>query len=100
MTPGDCRQHILCVATGMLDTRLIDAISINAVAQAAGVSAGLLFHYFGTQRKFRKAVAHAAAWQLLGEIAPDPALSAAAQLHGGIEAFVGYVARQPAADPA
>lgn len=95
MAPDDRRQHILSVATAMLDARPIDVISINAVAQAAGVSAGLLHHYFGTQRKFRHAVAHAAAWDLLSQIAPDPELSPAAQLRGGIDAFVGYVARRP-----
>ena len=59
------------------------------------MSAGLLFHYFGTQRKFRKAVIEDIARDLLTQIEPDPALSPVEQLHAGLETFVRYIARRP-----
>jgi AcrR family transcriptional regulator len=60
-----------------------------------GVSPGLLFHYFGSQRKFRHAVVQAAAKEVLAQVEPDPALSAAQQLHSALETFTDYVARNP-----
>ena len=59
------------------------------------MSAGLLFHYFGTQRKFRQAVIEEIARELLAQVEPDPALSPVEQLRAGLETFVGYVARHP-----
>jgi AcrR family transcriptional regulator len=95
LPPDDRRQQILATARRLLDTRTIDDISVEAVAEEAGVSPGLLFHYFGSQRKFRHAIVQMAAEELLGKLAPDPALSPAEQLRSGIETFVSYVARHP-----
>lgn len=96
LTPGDRRQQILTTARRLLDNRAIDDISVEAVAKEAGVSPGLLFHYFGSQRKFRDAIVQVAADELLGQLAPDPALSPAEQLRSGIETFIAFVAAHPA----
>jgi AcrR family transcriptional regulator len=95
LASGERRRQILDAARGLLDTRPIDEISVEAVARHVGVSPGLLFHYFGTQRRFRHAVVQAAAHELLGAIKPDPALSAAEQLHVALDTFTDYVARNP-----
>jgi AcrR family transcriptional regulator len=95
LASGERRRQILDAARGLLDTQPIDEISVEAVARHVGVSPGLLFHYFGTQRRFRHAVVQAAARELLGEIKPDPALSAAEQLHAALDTFIDYVARNP-----
>jgi AcrR family transcriptional regulator len=95
LSPDERRVQILEVARGLLDTRPIDEVSVEAVAERAGVSPGLLFHYFGTQRGFRRAVIEAAAYELLNQIEPDPALSAAEQLHAALGTFTAYVARNP-----
>lgn len=95
LSPGERRGQILDVARGLLDTRAIDDVSVESVAEEVGVSPGLLFHYFGTQRKFRRAVVQAAARELLDQIEPDPALSAAEQLHAALGTFTEYVARNP-----
>jgi AcrR family transcriptional regulator len=95
LSPGERRGQILDAARRLLDTRPIDEVSVEAVAAQVGVSPGLLFHYFGTQRKFRHAVIQAAARELLGQIEPDPALSAAEQLHAALGTFTAYVARNP-----
>lgn len=95
LAPGERRRQILETARELLDTRSIDDISVEAVAKHAGVSPGLLFHYFGSQRKFRHAVLQAAARALLDQIAPDPALSPAEQLHTVLERFTDYVVRNP-----
>ncbi|MFH8369666.1 TetR/AcrR family transcriptional regulator [Streptomyces sp. NPDC018031] len=95
MPPTDRRSQILAAARRVLEVRAIDDISVEAVAGEAGVSPGLLFHYFGSQRKFRHAVLEAAAEELLAHVRPDPALSPAEQLRAGAGTFVEYVARYP-----
>jgi AcrR family transcriptional regulator len=95
LTPAARRQQILDTARRLVESGQIQQISVEAVATRAGVSPGLLFHYFGTQRKFRQAVIEEIARDLLAQIEPDPALSPVEQLHAGLETFVAQVARHP-----
>jgi AcrR family transcriptional regulator len=95
LAPAARRLQILTTARRLVESGEIQQISVEAVAARAGVSAGLLFHYFGTQRKFRQAVIEEIARDLLAQIEPDPALSPVEQLHAGLETFVAYVARRP-----
>ena len=96
LPPVDRRTQILAAARRVLEQRSIDEISVETVATEAGVSPGLLFHYFGSQPKFRRAVLQSATDELLSHIRPDPALSPAEQLRAGLETFVDYVSRHPA----
>ena len=95
LSPADRKAQILTAARGLLEVRAIDAISVEAVAEEAGVSPGLLFHYFGSQRKLRQAVLRAVADELLDHVRPDPALSLEEQLRSSVEAFVEQVSRHP-----
>jgi AcrR family transcriptional regulator len=95
LAPGDRRRQILAAARTMLETRPIEDVSVEAVAAGIGVSPGLLFHYFGTQRKFRRAVIQAVASELLAQMKPDPALSPDAQLHAALDTFTAVVERSP-----
>jgi AcrR family transcriptional regulator len=95
LTPAARRQQILATARRLVESGRVERVSVEAVAEHAGVSPGLLFHYFGTQRKFRQAVIEEIAGELLAQVQPDPALSPVDQLRAGLETFVGYVARHP-----
>jgi AcrR family transcriptional regulator len=95
LAPEDRRRQILAIARDILDSKPLEDITVEEAAQRAGVSAGLVFHYFGTQRKFRRALAGEAAQELLAQLAPDPALSHARQLHGALDRFTAYAARRP-----
>jgi AcrR family transcriptional regulator len=95
LAPGDRRRQILAAATTMLETRSIEDVSVEAVAAEVGVSPGLLFHYFGTQRKFRRAVVQTAARELVAQMEPDRSLSPAAQLHAALDTFTAVVERSP-----
>lgn len=59
------------------------------------MSPGLVFHYFGTQRKLRRAIAEDVARELLLQLAPDPSLSHVEQLRGALDRFTQYVASRP-----
>jgi len=95
LTPAARRQQILATARRLVESGQVEQISVEAVAEHAGVSAGLLFHYFGTQRKFRQAVIEEIARELLAQVEPDRGLSPVEQLRAGLETFVGYVAPHP-----
>jgi AcrR family transcriptional regulator len=95
LPPEDRRRQILSAACQLLDTRQLEDITVEEAAGQAGVSPGLLFHYFGTQRKFRRELAEAAARELLAQIEPDPALSPAQQLHMALDTFAASVAKRP-----
>lgn len=68
-----------------------DEVSVEQVADAAGISRGLLFHYFPTRRDFLTAIARAGAQQLLEVTAPDPQLDPLTQLRVGMAAYVDYI---------
>jgi AcrR family transcriptional regulator len=95
LAPGDRRRQILAAATIMLETRSIEDVSVEAVAGQIGVSPGLVFHYFGTQRKFRRAVIQTAARELIAQMEPDRSLSPAVQLHAALDTFTVVVERSP-----
>lgn len=95
LAPGARRRQILAAGRSLLETRSLEDISVETVAELVGVSPGLLFHYFGTQRKFRRAVIQAAARELLVQMRPDPGLSPAAQLHAALGTFTANVVRHP-----
>src|SRR5678815_4445601 len=70
-----------------------DTVSIDDIAKAAGISKGLLYHYFPTKRDFYAAVLREASGRLLGEIravsegdAPPPD-----RLRAGLDAYFAYV---------
>ncbi|QNP61738.1 TetR/AcrR family transcriptional regulator [Streptomyces genisteinicus] len=96
MPPAERRRQILEAARRLLEFRPFDELSVESVAREAGVSPGLLFHYFGSQRTFRQAVLEAAADEVLAHVRPDPALSPAEQLRAGIATFTDHVTRYPA----
>jgi AcrR family transcriptional regulator len=90
------REQILAAAHELLESRPAAELSVDAVAESIGVSPGLIFHYFGSQHEFRRAVIEAVAAGLLAEMRPDPALSPAGQVHAALDTFTAAIARQPA----
>jgi AcrR family transcriptional regulator len=79
----------------MLATRTLDALSVEDIARTAGISRGLLFHYFASKQEFHVAVARAAAAELIERTAPDPGLPPVEALRGAIGAYIDYVAENP-----
>src|SRR5436190_145491 len=93
LDPEARRAQLVQLGLQMLADRTLDQLPVDEIAAAAGISRGLLFHYFPTKRDFGVAVARAAAQRLIDETAPDPALDLLAQLRAGIDAYVRYDAR-------
>lgn len=91
LDPETRRAQLVELGLEMLSTRPLDKVAIDDIAAEAGISRGLLFHYFPTKRDFHVAVAHAAAQKLLDRTVPDPSLPLMRRLRAGVEAFVDHV---------
>jgi AcrR family transcriptional regulator len=85
------RAQLLSLGLSAFSTQSYDAVSIDALAQSAGVSKGLLYHYFPSKRDLYLATVREAAEQLLSRIVPDPALAPLEQLSRGVDAYLEYV---------
>ncbi len=91
LEPEARRAQLVGLGLKMLSTRSLDKVAIDDIAAEAGISRGLLFHYFPTKRDFHLAVARAAAQELLDRTQTDPDLPPIAQLRAGVEAFVDHL---------
>jgi AcrR family transcriptional regulator len=99
MSPESRREQLLELGTQLLSTRTLEEISIEVLAEEAGISRGLLYHYFGNKQEFHVAVVRRAVEQLVAITAPrdieDPleqlAVSLGAYLDYVVDNYTGYV---------
>jgi AcrR family transcriptional regulator len=109
LSPTARRAQLIQLGLELLGERTLDQVQVEDVAAAAGISKGLVFHYFPTKRDFHAALVREAADLLLAATAPDPALPREQRLRAGLEAFTDFVdinrsaylalARSAAGDP-
>ncbi len=90
----DRRRQLVGIGLRMLTETPIHELSVDTVAAAAGISRGLLFHYFPTKRDFYLAVVRAAARRLLRACAPSPDASPEDQLGQMLSGYVGFLERR------
>jgi len=84
------REQLLEVGMEFFSTRAYDEVWIEQIADAAGVSRGLLYHYFPNKRDFYIAVTRAAVEEAGKLTEPDPALPPRDRLRAGLDAFLRY----------
>jgi AcrR family transcriptional regulator len=85
------RAQLLAIGLELFSSRSYDEISIDDIAAAAGVSKGLLYHYFPTKRDFYVAGLRAAAAELSALTAPDLSLAPPERLRHSLSAYLDYV---------
>jgi AcrR family transcriptional regulator len=93
-TAEDRRKQLVRIGLMMLRTQPIHELSIDAVAGQAGISRGLLFHYFPSKRDYYIAVISAAGRRLLRVTKPDASLPPPEQLRQMLLAFVAFITRR------
>jgi AcrR family transcriptional regulator len=86
------RAQLLELAQAAFATRAYDEVSIDDLAQAAGVSKGLLYHYFPTKRDLYIAGLREAARLLMDRtmIAPSAHASPIERIRAGLDAYLDY----------
>ncbi len=91
LDPDTRRAQLVELGVRMLATRRLEDLSVEALAEQAGISRGLLFHYFRSKQEFHLEVVRAAARELLERTAPDVGLAPLEQLTTSLAAFIDYV---------
>ena len=91
------REQLLAAGASLLAERPVDEVSIEEIARAAGVSKGLLYHYFPTKKDFLIAALERGQEELATLTAPDPDLPPAEQLAASLDRFLTFVEEHEAA---
>ncbi len=91
LDPEARRAQLVALGLKMLSTRPLDKVAIDDIAGEAGISRGLLFHYFPTKRDYHVAVARAAAQELLDRTDMVVGSTLEASLRANVEAFVDHL---------
>jgi AcrR family transcriptional regulator len=91
------REQLLASGARLLAQRPYDEVSIEEIARAAGVSKGLLYHYFPTKKDFLIAALERGQDELAVLTAPDPGLPPAEQLAASLDRFLDFVEAHEAA---
>lgn len=85
------RAQLLELGIDLFSKHAYEDISIDGLADAAGISKGLLYHYFRSKREFYVETVRAASRRLQLLTMPDPALPVAARLRAAIDAHLRYI---------
>ena len=91
MSPARRREQLLDLGVTLLATRSLDELSIEILAEEAGISRGLLYHYFGNKHDFHEAVVRRAADDLIATTAPPAEGDPLERLLASVAAYVDYL---------
>jgi AcrR family transcriptional regulator len=87
------RAQLLQLGRELFTTRRYDDLSIGEIARVAGISKGLLYHYFPSKRVFYVESVREAAGELLRHAMPSGDLGSIERLRAAIDVYLGYVDR-------
>lgn len=91
LSPDERREQLLDLGVRLLAHRSLDELSIDLLAEQAGISRGLLYHYFGSKQAFHEAVVRHAADDLIAQTAPPADGDPMQRLLTSVTAYVDYV---------
>jgi len=90
---GDRRRaQLLAVGQQLFARRAPAEVAVEEIAAAAGVSRGLLYHYFPSKDDLYAAVVEQAAAGLVDALAPDPSRSGVENVRAGLRALFAFAA--------
>jgi AcrR family transcriptional regulator len=89
------RRQLVDIGLELFSERAYDEIAIDDIAAQAGISKGLLYHYFPSKRDFYVAIIREAGRDLRERTEPDPALSPLERLNANIDAYLAHVEQYP-----
>ncbi|MEU5312184.1 TetR/AcrR family transcriptional regulator [Streptomyces sp. NPDC021562] len=91
LSTAERREQLLSVGARLFSESPYDDVWIEQVAEIAGVSRGLLYHYFPTKRDFFAAVVQRESERMLRMTAAEPGVPAREQLAAGLDVYLDYV---------
>ena len=91
MAPAERREQLLEHGVRLLSSRPLEELSTDVLAEEAGISRGLLYHYFANLTDFHRAVVRKAVADLVAITAPDEGDDLLGVLERSLAAYVDYV---------
>ncbi|MER6282840.1 TetR/AcrR family transcriptional regulator [Streptomyces sviceus] len=91
LSTGERREQLLSVGARLFSESPYDDVWIEQVAEIAGVSRGLLYHYFSTKQDFFAAVVERESERMLAMTAAVPGVPVREQLTAGLDTYLEYV---------
>ncbi len=91
LTTDARREQLVALGGEMFSERPFDDVSIDDIAAAAGISKGLLYHYFPSKRDFYVAVVRHSADEMQVVTETDPDLPPLERLSAGLDRYLEYV---------
>ena len=91
LSPLARRAELLRAGEAVFSSKPFDDVSIEDIAEAAGVSKNLLYHYFSGKRELYMATIRAATQEMLERTEPDLSLAPIERLRASIEQHIAYV---------
>lgn len=97
LSPDDRRNELLALGAEVFGQRPYDEVRIDEIAERAGVSRALMYHYFPDKRAFFAAVVHAEGERLFQatNAPPEPGLTLFGQVRAGVLAYLQYDEQHP-----
>jgi AcrR family transcriptional regulator len=91
MSKESRREQLLDIGVVLLATHPLEELSIELLADEAGISRGLLYHYFGSKQEFHVAVVRRAVQDIYEITAPQDLQDPVEQMIASLGAYVDYV---------
>jgi AcrR family transcriptional regulator len=91
LSTGERREQLLAVGARLFSESPYDDVWIEQVAEIAGVSRGLLYHYFPNKRDFFAAVVERESERMLRMTAAVPGVPVREQLAANLDTYLEYV---------
>ena len=91
------RDQLLALGEKLFGERAYDEISIDDIAEAAGISKGLLYHYFGSKRGFYVAIVRESADKLVEATEVGSELPPAERARAGLKGYLEFAEEHSAA---
>jgi AcrR family transcriptional regulator len=97
LSPNDRRSELLALGAEVFGQRPYDEVRIDEIAERAGVSRALMYHYFPDKRAFFAAVVKGQADQLFETTnnLPAPGQSLFEEVRAGVLAYMQYHQQHP-----
>jgi AcrR family transcriptional regulator len=97
LSPEERRNELLALGAEVFGQRPYDEVRIDEIAEKAGVSRALMYHYFPDKRAFFAAVVRAEGERLFEatNTPPEPGQSLFDQLREGVMAYLRYDEEHP-----
>lgn len=91
LSPDERRAQLIDLGARMLAERPLEQISVEDIADQAGVSRGLLFHYFASKSEFHLAIVRHTSQQMLARTEPADTGDPIETLRSVLASYVDYV---------